>query len=95
MHRFLLINMITTKYSSVSVYLSFIATGMSDLLAELDDFEKSLNHAEHHLIKEDHKASIIEYLVNLSLCDSNKFVSLIPESVLVCHYVHFRMTLRK
>ena len=70
---------------------------MDHLLTELDEFEKSLNHAENHLIsKEEHKSSVIQCLVDLGLCDStDKFVSLIPKSVLVCHYVHFRMTLRK
>ena len=70
---------------------------MDRLLAELDEFEKSLNHAENHLISEEElKSSVIQCLVDLGLCDStDKFVGLIPKSVLVCHYVHFRMTLRK
>lgn len=70
---------------------------MDRLLAELDEFEKSLNHAENHLTTaEEHKSSIVQCLVDLGLCDlTDKFVSVIPKSVLVCHYVHFRMTLRK
>lgn len=74
-----------------------VATGMDSLLAELDEFEKTLNHAENHLTTVvDHKLSIINCLAELGLCDANdKFVSLIPKSILVCHYVHFRMALRK
>ena len=70
---------------------------MDRLLTELDEFEKSLNHAENHLITAvEHKSSIVQCLVDLGLCDlTDKFVSVIPKSVLVCHYVHFRMTLRK
>ena len=70
---------------------------MDRLLAELDEFEKSLNHAENHLITAvELKSSIVQCLVDLGLCDlTDKFVSVIPKSVLVCHYVHFRMTLRK
>ena len=70
---------------------------MDHLLTNLDEFEKLLNHAESHLTsEEDHKSSIIQCLVDLGLCDStDKFVNLIPKSILVCHYVHFRMTLRK
>lgn len=76
----------------------YIAAGMDCLLTELDEFEKSLNHAENHLITvEQLKSSIIQCLVDLHLCDdsTDKFVSLVPNSILVCHYVHFRMTLRK
>ena len=70
---------------------------MDLLLTELDDFEKSLNHAESHLTsQEEVKSSIVQCLVDLGLCEStDKLVSLIPKSVLLCHYVHFRMTLRK
>ena len=70
---------------------------MDNLLTELDEFEKLLNPAENHLISvKDLKLSIIKYLVDLSLCDAtDKLVSLIPKTILVCHYVHFRMTLRK
>ena len=70
---------------------------MGQLLVELDDFEKSLNHAENHLTTEEEvKSSIIRCLVELALCEStDKLVNLIPKSILVCHYVHFRMTLRK
>ena len=70
---------------------------MDQLLNELDEFEISLNHAENHLItKEELKSSIVQCLVNLGLCETtNRFVSLIPKSIVVCHYVHFRMTLRK
>ena len=70
---------------------------MDHLLTELDEFEKLMNHAENHLIAvKDLKSSIMQYLVDLSLCDtSDKLVSLIPKTILVCHYVHFRMTLRK
>ena len=69
---------------------------MDHLLAELDEFEQSLNHAENHLItKEDLETSIMKCLDDLGLFESNDmFVSLIPKSILVCHYVHFRMTLR-
>ena len=70
---------------------------MEQLLIELDEFEKSLNHAENHLItKEELKSSIIKCLVDLCFYEStDELVSLIPKSVLVCHYVHFRITLRK
>jgi len=75
----------------------FIATGMDHLLNELDEFEKSLNHAENHLTtKVELTSSIIQSLVELGLCEStDKLVSNIPKSILVQHYVHFRMTLRK
>ena len=70
---------------------------MEQLLIELDEFEKSLKHAENHLItKEELKSSIIKCLVDLGFCEStDQLVSLIPKSILVCHYVHFRITLRK
>ena len=70
---------------------------MDLLLTELDEFEKTLNHAENHLTTvEEHKSSIKHCLVELGLCEAtDKFVSLIPKSILVCHYVHFRMALRK
>ena len=76
---------------------SHVATGMDRLLTELDEFEKTLNHTENHLTTVvEHKSSIIQCLVELGLCDAaDKFVSLIPKSILVCHYVHFRMALRK
>ena len=66
---------------------------MGDLLSDLDEFEKSLNHAENHLTTVECTSSIV---VNLVLCKSiENFVSLIPKSVLVHHYVYFRMTLRR
>ena len=70
---------------------------MDCLLSELNDFEKLLNHAENHLTKEENlELSITELLRDLGLFESTeKFVSLIPQTILVCHYVHFRMTLRK
>lgn len=70
---------------------------MEHLLNELDEFEKLLNHAENHLTtKTELKSSIIQCLVDLDFCEStDEFVNLIPKSVLVCHYVDFRMTLRK
>ena len=75
----------------------YIATDLENLLTDLDEFEKSLNHAETHLTtKEECKKPIIQCLIDLGFCEStDKFVSLIPKSILVCHYVHFRMTLRK
>ena len=74
-----------------------IAVGMDRLLVDLDEFEKSLSHAEQHLITQaDHRKSIIVVLVDCKLCDlEEKFVSLIPTTILVCHYIHFRMALRK
>ena len=71
---------------------------MEHLLIELDEFEKSLNHAENHLVKKEElrSLSIMQCLVDLGLCESDdKLVTLVPKSVLVCHYVHFRLTLRK
>lgn len=71
---------------------------MEHLLIELDEFEKSLNHAENHLVtKEELQSwSIMQCLVDFGFCESNdKLVTLVPKSILVCHYVHFRMTLRK
>jgi len=71
---------------------------MDYLLKDLDEFEKVLNQAENYLTtKEDLKSSsIIQILCGLDLCESTeKFVDLIPKTILVCHYVHFRMTLRK
>ena len=70
---------------------------MDDLLRDLNEFEKSLNQAESHLTtKEDSTSSIIETLVKLDRCKSTeKFVNLMPKSILVHHYVYFRMTLRR
>ena len=70
---------------------------MDLLLTELDEFEKTLNRAENHLTTvEEYNSSIKQCLVELGLYDaSDKFISLIPKSILVCHYVHFRMALRK
>ena len=70
---------------------------MDCLLSELNEFEKLLNHAESHLTrKENLESSIIQLLRNLGLFDSTeKLISLIPKTILVCHYVHFRMSLRK
>ena len=66
---------------------------MGDLLSDLDEFEKSLNHAENCLTTVECTSPIV---VNLVLCKSiENFVGLIPESVLVHHYVYFRMTLRR
>ena len=69
---------------------------MDNLLEELDEFEQSLNLAENHLAtKEKPDLPIVQCLVDLQLCEStNNFVKLIPGSILVSHYVHFRMTLR-
>ena len=80
------------KYLSLS-----IATEMNCLLNQLDEFEKLLNQAENHLTRKgDLKSSIIQVLNDLSLCEyGEKLISLIPKTILVCHYVHFRMTLRK
>lgn len=70
---------------------------MDDLLIDLNEFEKSLNQAESHLIAEvDSTSSIVDILVNLDLyISTEKFVSLLPKSVLAHHYVYFRMTLRR
>ena len=70
---------------------------MNCLLNQLDEFEKLLNQAENHLTRKgDLKSSIIQVLNDLGLCEyGEKLISLIPKTILVCHYVHFRMTLRK
>lgn len=70
---------------------------MDDLLISLNEFEKSLNLAESHLITEvDSTSPIVDILINLKLCISTeKFVSLIPKSIFAHHYVYFRMTLRR
>ena len=74
-----------------------IAIRMDNLLISLNEFERSLNNTESHLIAEvDSTSSIVDILVNLNLCISTeKFVSLVPKSILPCHYVYFRMTLRR
>lgn len=74
-----------------------VAAGLDNLLKELDEFEKSLNHAEQHLTTQaDSRKSIIEVLVICGLCDpEEKFINLLPKTILVCHYVQFRMALRK
>ena len=81
----------------IILLLLFIDDKMDDLLSDLNEFEKSLYRAENHLTTvESRTSSIIDTLVNLGFCKSTeKFVSLIPKSVLVHHYVYFRMTLRR
>lgn len=78
-------------------FYSYKAVRMDNLLTDLNEFEKCLNHAESHLtMKVDSTSSIVDTLVSLGLCKSiKKFVSLIPKSVLAHHYVYFRMTLRR
>lgn len=73
-----------------------IVARMENLLEELDEFEQSLSLAENHLTtKEKLESPIVQCLVELQLCEStSNFVNLLPKSILVCHYVHFRMTLR-
>lgn len=66
---------------------------MGDLLSDLNEFEKSLNHAENDLTTVESTSSIVDNLVSFKSIE--KFVGLIPESVLVHHYVYFRMTLRR
>lgn len=70
---------------------------MDCLFSELNDFEKLLNNAQNYLTKEENlELSITQLLRDLGLFESNeKFISLIPQTILVCHYVHFRMTLRR
>ena len=70
---------------------------MDCLLIDLDKFEEILKQAENYLTKEvTPESSITGTLIGLHLCESpEKFVSLIPKTILVYHYVHFRMTLRK
>ena len=70
---------------------------MDCLLSELNEFEKLLNHAESHLTREENlELSITQYLGDLGLFEpTEKFIGLTPKTILVCHYVHFRMTLRK
>ena len=74
-----------------------IAVAEKDLLKELNDFEKTLNHAESHLTtKAPPDLPIKETLVNLGVCEKeDKFIKLIPEAILTNNYVDFRMTLRK
>jgi len=75
----------------------YIAAGLDNLLKELDEFEKSLNHAEQHLTTQaDLRKSIVEVLVDIVMCDPDeKFINLLPKTILVCHYIQFRMALRK
>ena len=75
----------------------FVATEMEDLLSGLDEFEKSLSHAEDCLIKKENlESSITQHLSDFNLCESaKKFITIIPKTILVCHYVYFRMTVRK
>ena len=79
------------------LHFSYIATKIDNLLIDLNDFEKSLNQAESDLTtKVDSKSSIVDILFDKGLCIStDKFVSLIPKSILPQHYVYFRMTLRR
>ena len=83
-------------YKCISSY-KIVADRMDNLLIDVNEFEKSLNQAESQLIaKVDSTSSIVDILVNLDLCIStDKFVSLVPKSVLAHHYVYFRMTLRR
>ena len=72
-----------------------VATEMEDLLSDLDEFEKSLSHAEDHLIKKENlESSITQHDFGLRE-SAKKFIALIPKTILVCHYVYFRMTVRK
>ena len=70
---------------------------MECLLNDLDKFEELLKQAENHLTREEtHELSITGSLISLHLCESTeKFISLIPKTILTHHYVHFRMTLRR
>ena len=79
------------------IFLKTVAVKMDNLLIDLNEFEKSLNHAESHLIaKVDSTSSIVDILVNLDLCTFPEgFLCLVPKSILACHYVYFRMTLRR
>ena len=74
-----------------------IAAAEELLLKELDDFEKTLTHAESHLTtKASPEAPIKETLVTLGVCEEDdKLIKLIPDSILTYNYVEFRMTLRK
>ena len=74
-----------------------LAVKMDNLLIDLNEFEKSLNHAESLLIaKVNSVSSIVDILVDLDLCIcTDNIASLVPKSVLACHYVYFRMTLRR
>jgi len=73
------------------------AVAEKDLLQELDDFEKTLNHAESHLTtKAPPEAAIKETLVTLGVCENDdKLIKLIPETISTNNYVEFRMILRK
>ena len=70
---------------------------MDCLLNDLDKFEGLLKQAKNHLTREEtHESSITGSLIALHLCESTeKFISLIPKTILTHHYVHFRMTLRR
>ena len=70
---------------------------MDCLLNDLDKFEELLKQAENYLTGEEtYESSITGSLIALHLCESTeKFVSLIPKTILAHHYVHFRMTLRR
>ena len=81
-----------------SIKLFYIDDKIEQLLIKLDDFEKILSHSENNVItkEEFESSSIMQCLIDLKLCEpTDMFVSLIPKSILVCQYVHFRMTLRK
>ena len=55
---------------------------MDNLLIDLNEFEKSLNHAENHLIaKVNSVSSIVNILVDLDLCIcTDNIASLVPKS---------------
>jgi len=90
----------------VSLYNSLVAfkivniiivAAEEQLLKDLDEFEKTLNHAENHLTtKASPEAPIKETLVTLGVCElDDKLIRLIPDSILTNNYVEFRLTLRK
>jgi len=74
-----------------------ISAAEEKLLKGLDEFEKTLNHAENYLTtKASSEAPIKETLVTLGLYEKDdKLIKLIPESISTNNYVEFRMTLRK
>lgn len=76
------------------------------LLKHLEDFEKLLNHSEDHIVTSIATKSLFvakPLMICLEkdweLCDPQddnyKLTSLIPKTIMIHHYVHFRMALRR
>jgi len=70
---------------------------MECLLNEVGEFEKKLNQAEQYLTTHTQlRKPIIKTLDDLHIFETDeKFIRLVPNTILLCHYVEFRMALRK